>query len=262
MWSGTISFGLVSVPVALFPGVRSGRVRMRMLDEDGTPLARRFFCPVEDRQVHPEHIVRGYEVAPGSGEYVTVTDEELESVEPEKSRDIDLRLFVDVDRIDPMHLDRPYYLVPAGGSNKAYRLLAQTMEDAKKAGIATFVMRDKEYLVAIVAEKGILRAQTLRFADELRSPEDIDMPRHHPGRRADDFRKAIASLTQDAFDPSRFASDGDDKLLSLVTDKARRGRDVVESHEEPADADEPSVQSLMAALEASVASNKTRRKKR
>src|SRR5690606_28438984 len=96
MWSGTISFGLVSVPVALFPAVRSGRVRMRMLDEDGTPLARRFFCPVEDRQVHPEHIVRGYEVVPGSGEYVTVTDEELESVEPEKSRDIDLRLFVDV----------------------------------------------------------------------------------------------------------------------------------------------------------------------
>ena len=141
LWSGTISFGLVSVPVNMYPANRAGGVSLRMLDQDGTPLKRRFYCPRENREIHPEHIIRGYALE--SGEYVVVRDEELEALEPKKSRDIDLRLFVDAKDIDPMYFERAYFLAPASDSNKAYRLLASTMERLGQAGVSTLVMRGK-----------------------------------------------------------------------------------------------------------------------
>jgi hypothetical protein len=149
-WSGTITFGLVSIPVELYPASRSQRLSLRMVAEDGTPLTRRYFCPKEDKELEWDEIVRGYEVEKDT--YVVVTDAELEKLAPEKTRDIDLRVFVDQGQLDPMHFDRAYYLTPGGNSTKAYRLLAATMEQTEKAGIATFVMRGKEYLIAILAE--------------------------------------------------------------------------------------------------------------
>src|SRR5207248_7073669 len=123
-----------------------------------------------------------------------VTDEELERLAPEKSRDIDLRRFVEAEAIPPMYFERSYFLVPAGGSAKAYRLLAATMEETHRAGIATFVMRGKEYLVAILSENGILRAETLRFSDEIRSPEDVGLPEAPKNAidKARDFERDIA----------------------------------------------------------------------
>ncbi len=147
---------------------------MRMLAPDGTPVERHYFCEKEDRELDDEEIVRGYEVE--KGEFVLVTDEELEAIEPRKSRDIDLREFVPVTDVDPRFFRRAYFLVPAGESTTAYRLLADAMERTARAGIATFVMRGKEYLVAIMAEDGILRAETLRFADEIRSPAAVGLP--------------------------------------------------------------------------------------
>ncbi len=155
-WSGSITFGLVSIPVALLAGSRSRGVRLRMLAPDGTPLSRRYYCPREDRPVAPEEIIRGYEIE--KGRFITVTDEELDALQPEKSREIDLRLFVPAGRIDPVMFDRAYFLVPTGDSKKPYKLLAETMEKTGRAGIATFVMRGKEYLVAILSENGLLRA--------------------------------------------------------------------------------------------------------
>src|SRR5688572_16986915 len=127
---------------------------MRMVAPDGTPVERRYVCSKEQVELDWEDIVRGYEVK--KGKFVVVTDDELEALEPRKSRDIDLRLFVRKDEIDPIYFERAYFLVPASGSNKAYRLLAKVMEDTDHAGIATFVMRKKEYLVAILAKNGIL----------------------------------------------------------------------------------------------------------
>src|SRR6185436_16804809 len=115
-----------------------------------------------------------YEIA--KDKYVVVTDEELERLEPEKSRDIDLRHFVKAEEIAPMYFEHAYFLAPAGGSLKAYQLLAETMERKGRAGLATFVMRDKEYIVAILAENGILRAEILRFPDEIRTPKEIGLP--------------------------------------------------------------------------------------
>ncbi|HSJ24686.1 MAG TPA: Ku protein [Longimicrobiales bacterium] len=226
-WSGTITFGLVSIPVELFPGSRSQRVSLRMVAPDGTPLVRRYFCPKEEKALEWDEIVRGYEIEKDT--YVVVTDDELMKLAPEKTRDIDLRQFVDVAQLDPMHFERAYYLTPGGNSTKAYRLLAATMEQTGRAGIATFVMRGKEYLIAILAENGILRAETMRFADEVRSVEDVELPAaEKPGAtRVRAMEKAIAALSESALDESELEDRSAEKLLELVARKERSGKDVV-----------------------------------
>src|SRR5262245_50640710 len=136
LWTGTISFGLVSVLVHVLPGNRTTRKSLRMLASDGTPLRRRYFCPKEDVALDWEDIVRGYEIE--DGKYVVVTDEELEGLEPKKSREIELTRFVDLSAIDPMYFERAYFLAPGEGGGHAYRLLTDAMESTDKAGIATF----------------------------------------------------------------------------------------------------------------------------
>src|ERR1051325_9774933 len=148
MWTGSISFGLVNIPIKLYPAIKEERVAFRMLhDQDKVPLHRRLFCPAESKEVHPEHIVKGYEVAPD--QYVIVSEEELDAVAPKAARTIEIRDFVDLDQIDPAYYDRPYYLAPAEHSAKAYRLLLEAMQQTGKVGIAQFVMRAKEYLAAL-----------------------------------------------------------------------------------------------------------------
>jgi Ku protein len=173
-WSGTISFGLVTVPVNLYPAARRNRVALRMLSPDGNPLARRYFCPADEQEVDRDHLVRGYEIS--EDRYVLVDDETLAALSPRKSREIDLMSFVPLDQVPPKYYERSYYLTPSGDTNKGYRLLAEVMEASGRAGIATFVMRGKEYLVAIHSENGILRAETLRFQEELREPDPEDLP--------------------------------------------------------------------------------------
>jgi DNA end-binding protein Ku len=236
-WSGTLTFGLVSVPVSLYPANRPQRVSLRMLAPNGTPLRREYFDPKTHRKVTNDSLVRGFEL--DEGEYVTVSDEELESVEPEKSRDIDLRLFVPREQVNPLYFDRAYYLTPAGESTKAYKLLAETMEQTDRAGIATFVMRDKEYLIAILAEGGIMRAETLRFADEVRSPEDVGLPepvKVKPAARKK-FEASIRKLSEKQFDPSTLVDRTTERLLELIEQKRASGEDVVEAEasEEPPD---------------------------
>jgi DNA end-binding protein Ku len=235
-WSGTITFGLVSVPVNLLPANRSRRVSLRMVSPKGRPLARRYFTTRDEKPLAWEDIVRGYEVEKDS--FVVLSDEELERVAPERTRDIDLRVFVAVEKLDPMYFDRAYYLVPAGGSTKAYRLLARVMEDTGRAGIATFVMRAKEYLVAILAENGILRAETLRFADELRTPEDIGLPEpvKPDAGMVKALEKEIGKLARARLDEDELVDRGAERLLKLVRRKVRSGDDVVEI--EPEDDEE------------------------
>jgi DNA end-binding protein Ku len=250
-WSGTISFGLVSIPVDLYPASRSLGVSLRMLDEDGTPLARRYFCSKDEEELESDEIVRGFEL--DSGEYVVVTDDELEGLEPQKSRDIDLRRFVPVDDIDPIYFERAYFLTPAGGSTKAYRLLAATMERTGRAGIATFVMRGKEYLIAIIAEDGILRAETLRFHDEVRSADDIGLPERSRVKKTEVTKvaKAIRELAEDEMDPRELEDDYAERLLALVAEKQSAEQDVVEAPV-TAETDESDVIDLMEVIKRSL----------
>lgn len=231
-WSGTLTFGLVSVPVRLFAANRSSGPSLRMVDEDGTPLSRRYICPEEGREVSRDEIIRGYEVR--DGEYVVVTEEELEALEPEKSREIDLRLFVPVDDLDPVFFQRAYILTPAEGSAKAYRLLSKVMEDTGRAGLATFVMRSREYLVAIFADAGILRAETMRFHDEIRTPEDVGVPGDAtaPAGRIQELAAAMEALAEEDIDRQELRDRGAEALEALVERKRKKGRDVVDMPEE------------------------------
>ena len=250
-WSGTLSFGLVSVPVNLFPANRSSRTPLRMLGPEGEPLARKYYDEKNERDLDADEMVRGYEY--DKGKYVVVTDEELERLAPEKTRDIDLTLFVDAESIPPLHFDRGYFLTPDSNSEKAYRLLAATMEKNNQAGIATFVMRGKEYLVAIFAEHGILRAETMRFADELRTPGEIGLPEKKkvPKATVRKFEKLISARSKKQLSPAKLEDEQTEKLLKLVKKKSAQRKNVV--HVEAEEEQPSNVVDLMEVLKKSLA---------
>jgi DNA end-binding protein Ku len=236
-WTGTITFGLVTVPVALYSATRSRGTALRMVASEGEPVQRKYVCSKDEEPLELDDLVRGYEIE--KGKFVVVTDDELEGIEPRKSREIDLRLFVDRDSIDPVYFDRGYFLVPGGGTNKAYRLLAEVMEKKKFAGIATFVMREKEYLVAIMADDGILRAETLRFKDEIRDPGDVGLPKKAKVSAAE-VKKFEAQIARRAkkLDLRELTDDYEKRLEKLVAAKQRKHEDIVKVSEEEKPADE------------------------
>jgi DNA end-binding protein Ku len=227
-WSGTLTFGLVSVPVNLFPANKARRAPLRMLSPEGEPLARKYYSEKTERDLDADEMVRGYEI--DKDKYIVVTDEELERLAPEKSRDIDLKLFVPEESIPPVYFERGYFLTPAANSEKAYKLLAETMEKSGKAGIATFVMRGKEYLVAIFADHGILRAETMRFPDELRSPADIGLPKKKkaPPATVRKLEKLISGRTKKQLSPRKLEDEQTERLLKLVKKKSSQRKNIVE----------------------------------
>jgi DNA end-binding protein Ku len=249
-WSGTLTFGLVSVPVDLYPAVRARRTALRMLGPDDQPLVRRYFCSVDNEALTSDDIVRGYENDDGS--FTIVADEELDALAPRKSRDIDLRRFVKREEIPRQLLERPYVLAPAGDSTKAYHLLAETMERSGKAGIATFVMRGKEYLAAIFAEGGSLRAVTMRFAAQLRTPDDVGLPSvvKAPAERRQEMERALAELTEEELDLELLDDEYATALRELAEAKRDLGSDVIEIEEATAEDDQESadVIDIMAVL--------------
>lgn len=253
-WRGTLTFGLVSIPVNLLSANQPDHPPLRMVSPQGHPLGRRYYAARDDRELDDDDIVRGYEVE--KNRFVVLSDDELERLAPERTRDIDLRTFVEVDRIDPMLFERAYYLLPGTSSTTSYRLLARVMEDTQRAGVATFVMRTKEYLVAILAEGGILRAETLRFVDEVRSPESIGLPAPvKPSPAAvKRMRKAIDGLAAARLDPRELVDESAKRLERLARKKARAGKAVVELPEEELDdeAEPPSVPDLFSLLRRSV----------
>jgi DNA end-binding protein Ku len=257
-WSGMLSFGLVSVPVDLLPAHSSSRAPLRMLDADGTPLARRYFCPADEQEVDADQLERGYELDDGT--IVVVTDEELEAQAPKKSREIDLRRFVDRDSIDPLYFERSYFLAPGKGSGKAYRLLASVMESSRRAGIASFVMREKEYLVAIFAEGGLLRGETLRFADQVRSIRSVGLPK--PTRvdaaAVKRMSRAVSTLAKKSWNPSEL-SDPHEAIRQLAQRKFEKGQDVIRSRAAAAQDTGGEIVDLMQVLRDSLAQERSRR---
>src|SRR2546421_12977173 len=166
IWSGAISFGLVNVPVKLYSAVSKKTVRFHQLhDKDGVRIQQKRVCPADEEEVPYEHIVKGYEISPD--EYVVVTQEELEALEPQKTRSIDIEDFVDLDEIDPLFYDHPYYLAPDTGATKPYKLLLEVLKTTNKVAIARVVIRSKEYLTAIRPPGDVLTMETMLFHDEL-----------------------------------------------------------------------------------------------
>jgi len=226
-WSGTITFGLVSIPVDLFAAVVPRQKSMKLVDEEGHPLGRRYWCPKHEKVLDDDELVRGYET--DAGKMVVITDEEFASAAPEKSRDIELKRFVAVDDIPPQFFDRPYFLAPDERAGKAYALLAETMAKTGKAGIGSFVMRDHEYLVAIVSEQGMLRAEVLRYLDELRTPESVGLPKAGKGdaARVRALAKEIDALAEAKIDAAELADLEAETLRKFAEQKAKSGKGVI-----------------------------------
>jgi DNA end-binding protein Ku len=255
IWSGAISFGLVNIPVKLFSAVSRKTVRFHQLDsEDHQRIAQKRVNPRTGEEVPYEKLVKGYEIGPDR--YVVITPEELDSLEPEKSRSIDIEDFVQLDEIDPIFYDHPYYLVPGTGAGKAYRLLLDAMQESGKVAIARVVLRSKEHLVAIRPRDDVLTMETMLFSDEVVPPDDLDDMPEDKGKKTtkrelDMATQLIDSLSGE-FEPEKYRDEYRDRVLDLIERKAQGEEIVIEAPpEEPKE-----VPDLMAALEASIASAK------
>jgi DNA end-binding protein Ku len=249
IWTGAISFGLVNVPVKLYSAVSKKTVRFHQLHEkDGIRIQQKRVCPADGEEVAYDQIVKGYEITPD--QYVVVTPEELEAIEPRKTKTIDIEDFVDLEEIDPIFYDHPYYLLPGTGAAKPYKLLVTAMEEASKVAIARVVIRQKEQLVAIRPTGDILTMETMNFADEVvphdKFDEAPDADVETNKREVDMARQLIESLSAD-FDPSKYKDTYRERVLELIERKAEGKEIAVQPVEEP----QP-VPDLMAALEASV----------
>ena len=200
---------------------------MKLVDKSGHALGREYHCSKDDKKLTQDELVRGYQT--DSGKMVVITDEEFESVAPEMSGDIELRNFVPLEQIPPIYFNRPYFLAPSGKSAKAYHLLTATMEKTGRVGIGSFVMRGHEYLVAIIADNGVLRADTLRYADEIRTPETIGLAKRGKATaaRVTQFTKVIADLTRTELDLAELQDEEARALEELAETKQKQDDDVI-----------------------------------
>jgi len=250
IWSGTISFSLVAIPVRLVTAVEPGRVSFRLLhNKDHSPLTRRMVCPKEGTTVPRDEMIRGYEIAPD--QYVLMTDEELESVSPERSRTIEIVEFIDMKEVDPIYYDHPYYLVPSKGGEKAYRLLAEVLRRTNKAGLAKFVLAEREYLVAVTSKEGALALITLHYSDEMLpaddgiSPKEVKIVAEEENR----IKKSVKQMIED-FHPEKYADERRKKIMNLLEAKAKEKPPVEAPAVEEEEGEGPA--DLVAALEESM----------
>jgi DNA end-binding protein Ku len=256
IWSGTISFGLLNVPVRLFSAVARRNIALREIREsDSARIKHRRVAEGTDEEVPYESIVKAYELSPG--QYVPLSKDELSALAPEKTRTIDVQDFVDIEEIDPMYFDSPYYLGPAEGAEKAYSLLAKAMESSGKAAIARFVFRNKEHLSAIRASDGVLTLTTMRFADEVVPPAELDdaLPDKQPkvAKREQEMAEQLIDSLSTEFNPADYRDEYREQLLALIEQKAEGKEIVAPEAEAPKATKAPD---LMAALEESIAAVK------
>jgi DNA end-binding protein Ku len=258
IWSGSISFGLLNVPVKLYSAVSKQTVRFRELREgDGSRVKHKRVAESDGKEVPYEKIVKGYEYAPD--QYVVLSRDELSELEPQRSRTIEIQDFVDLDDIDPIYFEQPYYLGPDKGAARAYALLVQAMKESRKVAVARFVLRNKEHLAAIRPMGDVLTLTTMRFHDEVTQPSDLDgevfeeeKPKKPDQREIAMAKQLIESLTGD-FKPNSYRDEYREELLDLLEKKAA-GKEVVSAPtEEPKPTKAPD---LMAALEESLAAVK------
>jgi DNA end-binding protein Ku len=257
LWSGSLGFGLVNVPVQLFSGVRDTDLHFRQLHaKDHTPVEIRRFCADEDVEVPWEEIASGYET--DDDDLVILTDAELATAAPRKTRTIDIEAFVDIDAVDPIYLDHPYVVMPAGdaeGTLRAYRLLCEVMDRTERAALGRFVMRTKEYLALIRARHDRLVLTTLLWHDEVRATKGVPTPtkRDKPAKKELDRAVALIEALAEDWDPSRYEDSYEKRLRKIIRDKAK-GKTIELPEEEKEAAPVPD---LMEALERTLAEIKT-----
>jgi DNA end-binding protein Ku len=257
LWSGSLSFGLVNVPVVMVTAVRDLDLHFRQLHEkDEAPIEVQRWCSKEDVEVPWEEITHSYELDDGTE--VIITDEELEAAEPRRTKTIEIEQFVDLEDVDPIYFDHPYFLLPASeddGATRAYRLLAEVMDQTGRAALGRFVMRAKEYLALVRSREGALALTTMRFADEVRTAKDVDgatQKSHKPTAKQLEAAVAVIEELSTDWDPEAHHDDYRKRLKDVVARK-RKGHTVKvpEAAEEP-----PEAPDLMEALERTLAEMK------
>lgn len=251
IWSGSISFGLVNVPVKLVTATSPKDVRFHQLHAtDGGRINQKRVCSVDGEEVDYSEIVKGYEIH--KGQYVIVEPEELESLSPEASRSIDIEEFVDLAEIDPLYFDHSYYLVPDGPAARPYALLVEAMEGTGKVAIGRFVLRTKQYLAALRPREGALVLSTMLFADEVVETTELEVQTAKdtkPSERELNMARQLVNSLSAEWEPEKFKDDYREKVIEMIESKAAGNEIAIpEAPEQPAP-----VLDLMAALEASLA---------
>ncbi|MGH2850211.1 MAG: Ku protein [Solirubrobacteraceae bacterium] len=250
IWSGSISFGLVNVPVKLYSAVSRKTVHFHQLhDADHARIQQRRVCSADGEEVPYENIVKGYEIAPD--QYVVIEPAELESLDPEKTKTIEIEQFVEAAEINPILYDQPYYLMPATGAGKAYRLMLEAMREADRVAIGRVVLRQKGHVVALRPHDDVLTMETLVYADEIVAVDSLGesgVEGVKVSKRELDVARQLVDMLSGPFDPDRFRDDYRDAVLAMIERKAA-GEEISLAPAAPAP---KAVPDLMAALQASI----------
>lgn len=259
IWSGSISFGLLNVPVKLYSAVARRNISLREIREsDSARIKHRLFAEGTEEEVPRDKIIKAFELTEGN--YVPLGKDEIAALAPAKSRSIEVEDFVDLGEIDPIYFDSPYYLGPAEGADKAYSLLAAAMQASGKVAIARFVFRNKEHLAAIRPSDGVLTLTTMRFADEVVPAADLEdvLPTEKPkvAKKEQQMAEQLIESLSTSFDPGGYREEYREQLMGLIERKAE-GKEIVNSESEAPQATK--APDLMAALEASIAAAKEKK---
>jgi DNA end-binding protein Ku len=246
IWSGSIAFGLVTVPVRMFSAVAEHRLHFQLVHrKDDGPIGYEKICKLEDKPAPDDEIVKAYEAE--KGELVYVEDEDFEAAQVKGYRTFEISDFVAAEEIDPIYFERSYYLAPQEGAEKVYTLLARAMEDAGLVAVGTFVMRDREYLGCLRVRDGVITLERMYFADEIRPADELRPQRARVGKQELEMAASLIDRFKGSFDPSKYSDTYTDRLLEVIKRK-RRGEEVhVAAEPEPEEAPD-----LMEALRASL----------
>jgi DNA end-binding protein Ku len=229
IWKGSISFGLVNIPIALYPATRREDLKFRLLREsDLSPVNYKRVAEKDGKEVPWDKIVKGYEYE--KGKFVILSDKDFQRVDLEATQTVDIQDFVDVDEIDPMYFYKPYYLEPQKGGDKAYALLRETLAKTKKVGIAKVIIKTRQYLAGVKPLEHALVLELMHFAEELADAEKLNVPKKsaEPGKREIDMAKALVESMSAEWNPTKYKDDYRDALLDVIEEKVESGGKEIE----------------------------------
>jgi DNA end-binding protein Ku len=228
IWKGSISFGLVNIPIALYPATRREELKFRLLrKKDLSPVNYKRVAEKDGREVPWDEIVKGYEYE--KGKFVVLDDKDFQRVDLEATQTVDIKDFVNLDEIDPMYFYKPYYLEPQKGGAKAYTLLREALADGKKVGIAKVVIKTRQYLAGVKALKHVLVLELMHFAEELADPEKLHVPKKvEIGKREKEMAEALVKSMTSKWDPEKYKDDYRDALMEVIEEKVESGGKEIE----------------------------------
>jgi len=259
IWKGSISFGLVNIPIALYPATRREELKFRLLRKnDLSPVNYKRVAEKDGREVPWDQIVKGYEYE--KGKYVVLKDEDFQHVDLEATQTVDIQDFVDQEDIDPIFFYKPYYLEPQKGGDKAYALLRDALKDSNKVGIAKVVIKTRQYLAGVKPENGALVLELMHFADELSDPEKLHVPKKtEVGKREMTMAKSLIDSMSSKWNPEKYKDDYREALMEVIEEKVEAGGKEIE--EKPKKAPKPTkVIDLVSVLQKSLEETGERKK--